>query len=135
MHTFDRRATAARAQAHLVEVIVADDALVDTVVSVAFPTMLSFSDLSDAAREENVATHDLMTAVEDVMSTPFTQITSTYKAGAPIPRFDALHLGEESIVVTYDDPAADPLIITITASWRDRKGHPLQETFRCVRTR
>jgi prepilin-type N-terminal cleavage/methylation domain-containing protein len=113
----------ARAGLTLVEVMIATTILAVGAL-VAFPTMLSFSDLSDAAREENVATHDLMTAVEDVMSTPFTQITSTYKAGAPIPRFDALHLGEESIVVTYDDPAADPLIITITASWRDRKGHP-----------
>lgn len=102
---------------------------------VAFPTMLSFSDLSDAAREENVATHDLMTAVEDVLSTPFTEITTTYKAGQAIPRFNALHLTSESIVVTYDDPAADPLIVTLTASWKDRKGHPVQETFRCVRTR
>jgi prepilin-type N-terminal cleavage/methylation domain-containing protein len=102
---------------------------------VAFPTMLSFADLSDTAREENVATHDLMTAVEDVMSTPFTQITTTYKQGEVIPRFTALHLSEESIVVAYDDPAADPLIITMTASWKDRKGHPMQETFRCVRTR
>jgi len=102
---------------------------------VAFPTMLSFADLSDTAREENVATHDLMTAVEDVMSTPFTQITSTYKAGEPIFCFIVLHFKEESIVVTYDDPAADPLVITITATWRDRKGHPMQETFRCARTR
>jgi len=102
---------------------------------VAFPTMLSFADLSDTAREENVATHDLMTAVEDVMSTPFSQITTTYKTGEPIPRFNALHLSQESIVVTYDDLAADPLIVTVTATWKDRKGHPAQETFRCVRTR
>jgi len=102
---------------------------------VAFPTLLSFADLSDGAREKNVATHDLMTAVEDLNATPFAQVTTTYPNDQLIPKFERLHLSNETITVHYDDPAADPLLATLTVSWNDRKGHFEQETFRCVHTR
>ena len=102
---------------------------------VAFPTMLSFFELSDSAREENVATHDLMTAVEDIVCTPFSQVTVTYPDGQVVPKFTRLHLRDELITVRYDNPAADPLVVSLTATWSDSKGRPRQETYRCVRTR
>ncbi len=102
---------------------------------VAFPTMLSIFELSDTAREENVASHDLMVAVEDVLAAPFPSITTSYPDGAAIPKFTRLHLRDEQIVVQYANPAADPLLVSLVLSWSDSKGRPRQETFRCARTR
>ena len=118
----------------LVEVIVATMLLALAALA-AFPTMVSCFGLSQAAREENLATHDLMAAVEDVMAAPFSVVTTTYPDGQPIPKFDALHLQNESITVSYVDPTADPLLITLVANWSDCKGRPRQEVFRCARTR
>jgi prepilin-type N-terminal cleavage/methylation domain-containing protein len=118
----------------LVEVVLAIVVLAISAL-VAFPTMLSFTQLSDAASDENLATHDLMAAVEDLMATPFANLTTTYAHGTAIPKYTGRSLANEQIVVTYPDPAADPLEIVLTASWTDRRGHPRQEAFRCVRTR
>jgi len=109
-------------------------AILAVVALIAFPTMLSFIDLSDSARQENVATHDLMSAAEDLVSTPFSQVTKTYVPGQAIPKYQGLHLPNETVVVTYDDPAADPLIVTLTLSYSDAKGRPWRGAFRCVRT-
>jgi prepilin-type N-terminal cleavage/methylation domain-containing protein len=117
-----------------VEIVFAT-AILAVAALVAFPTMLSFFELSDAARDENVATHDLMAATEDLLATPFALVTTTYPDGQPIPKFTRLHLPDEQITVRYDDPAADPLLITLTAAWSDSKGRPRQEVYRCVRTR
>jgi Tfp pilus assembly protein PilE len=116
------------------EVVIAT-VLLATAALVAFPTMLSFFELSDSAREENVATHDLMAAVEDLLCTPFALVTTTYPDGQAVPKYTRLHLRDEQIVVRYVDPAVDPLLITVTATWSDSKGRPRQETYRCVRTR
>ena len=109
-------------------------AILAVVALVAFPTMLSFVALSDSARQENVATHDLMSAVEDVMSTPFSQVTTTYPQGQAIPKYQGLHLPNETILVNYVDPAADPLLVTLSMSYDDSKGRPWQGVFRCART-
>jgi prepilin-type N-terminal cleavage/methylation domain-containing protein len=118
----------------LAEVMIAMTIL-GVIALVAFPTMLSFADLSDTARQQNVATHDLMSAVEDVISTPFSQLTTTYQQGQSIPKYQELHLPNETVVVTYDDPTADPLVVTLTMTYNDLKGRPWQGVFRCVRTR
>jgi prepilin-type N-terminal cleavage/methylation domain-containing protein len=131
--TRSRQKRSRRGGLTLVEVMVALTILA-VVGLVAFPTMLSFVDLSDSARQENVGTHDLMSAVEDVISTPFTQVTATYPQGQAIPKYQGLHLQNESVVVTYDDPLADPLIVTLSLSYKDSKGRPWQGVFRCVRT-
>lgn len=117
-----------------IEVVIAT-VILAVAALVAFPTMLSFFELSDSAHEENVATHDLMAAVEDIHCTPFALVTTTYPDGGVIAKYTRLHLRDEQITVAYDDPAADPLIVSVTATWSDSKGRPRQETYRCVRTR
>ena len=130
----ETRRAHARAGFTFIEVVIAI-VILAVAALVAFPTMLSFFELSDTAREENVATHDLMAAVEDILCTPFANVTTTYADGQPIPKYTRLHLRDEQIVVRYDDPTTDPLLVTVTATWSDSKGRPRQEIYRCVRTR
>jgi prepilin-type N-terminal cleavage/methylation domain-containing protein len=118
----------------LIEVMVAT-ALLAVAALVAFPTILSFFDLSDMAREENIATHDLMAAVEEVMATPFASVTTSYPPGQAIPKYANLHLRGEQVMVNYTDPNQDPLEVVLTATWLDRRGRTRQEAFRCMRTR
>ena len=101
---------------------------------IAFPTLLSFFDLSAMAREENIVTHDLRAAAEDIMATPFSSVTTAYVDGAPIPKYESLHLQGEEIVVQYDNPAADPLTISLVASWRDAKGRDRTQQLQFMRT-
>ncbi len=117
-----------------VEMIVAM-AVLATGALIAFPTMLSFFDLSRTARDENIATHDLSSAAEDLIATPFSQIVVSYPDGQPIPKFTDLHLNEQRVLVSYDDVAADPLVITLSATWSDHRGRDRREVFRCLRTK
>ncbi len=117
----------------LIEVIVAMVVLTGASL-VAFPTLVSFFDLSSAAREENVATHDVQSALEDLMATPFGRITSDYPDGQAIPKYTNLHLTNQQIVVSYADPDADPLVITLVVSWNDHRGRARQEQLSFLRT-
>ncbi len=109
-------------------------AVLATAALIAFPTMLSFFELSKTARDENIATHDLAAAAEDILSTAFVDLPATYVDGQAIPKYAGLHLPNQQIVVNYDDAAADPLVITLAASWTDHRGRARGETLRCLRT-
>ena len=117
----------------LVEVLFATMVLAVAAL-IAFPTLLSFFELSKMSRQENIATPDLRTAAEQIMATPFSTITSTYVDGQSIPRFDDLHLDEGRLVVNYPNPAADPLEVRLVATWNDHRGRPRREEFRFLRT-
>lgn len=116
-----------------IEVVVATS-LLAVASLVAFPTILSFFDLSEHARQENIATHDLSAAVEDLLAVPFADAIGSYPDGQPIPKFNNLHLRNEQIVVSYVDVTADPLEVILTATWLDPKGRARQEQFRCMKT-
>lgn len=117
----------------MIEVLIATVVLALTAL-IAFPTLLSFFDLSKMAREDNIATHDMRSAVEDMMATPFANLTTTYVEGEAIPKYSDLHLSEERIVVEYDNPGTDPLSIRLVASWEDSKGRSQTDEFRFLRT-
>ena len=117
----------------LIEVVVAA-MLITTASLVAFPTVLSFFDLSKTAKELNIATHDLQAATEDILATPFSQITSTYTDGQPIPKYRGLHLNQEVILISYADPLADPLEVTLEVQWLNFRGRLQNSQTRILRT-
>jgi hypothetical protein len=117
----------------LIEVLLATVVLA-TAALVAFPTLLSFFDLSSTAREENIATHDLRSAIEDLLATPFGDVVEFFPDGGAIAKYQDLHLADEQLVVTYADVDADPLEVTVTATWADHKGRPRQESYQFLRT-
>jgi len=117
----------------MIEVLVATVVLALAAL-IAFPSLLSFFDLSKMAREDNIATHDLRSAVEDMMATPFANLTTTYQDGQPIPKYSDLHLSQERIVVEYENPGTDPLSIRLVATWEDSKDRAQTCDFCFVRT-
>jgi len=117
----------------LVEVIVAV-LLIATAALIAFPTLLSFFDLSQTARDQNIAHHDLQAAAEEILATPFSLVTKTYQDGQAIPKYTDRHLAAQRIVVNYPDPSRDPLEVQLTVAWNDAKGRAMQDSLRLLRT-
>lgn len=74
------------------------------------------------AREIMTATTDLASAVELVASTPFAELTTRFPNGAPIAAYNGLHLRDEMITVSYPNPAAEPLEVWVSITWRDFTG-------------
>jgi len=124
---------AGQAGISLIEVLIATMVLALAAL-IAFPTLLSFFDLSKMARDENIATHDLRSAAEDMMATPFANLTTTYVDGEPIPKYQHLHLWDQEIVVQYEDSTTDPLTVQLVATWRDSRGRSQQQQLQFTRT-
>ena len=102
----------------LLEVVIA--AAVLTVCSlIAYPTYLSYMDLSRQNIEENIAIFDLETAFEDLKTTPFLDLKTLYPDGSNMVKFNDLHLQNERVTVNYLNSSEDPLYIRLEVSWRD----------------
>lgn len=78
--------------------------------------------LSRASRDVAIGAADLASACELIMSVPVSDLESTYPDGAAITAFNGLHLRDESVVVTYPDPSADPIEVRLAIRWRDQSG-------------
>ena len=118
----------------LLEVVIAMALLSVGALSI-YQAIISYQDLSRLAHERNIAYFDLETAIEDVQSTPFNNIVTRFPNNQRIPKFEALHLPRERIAVRYTNPAADPLYITVTVTWRDIKARLVSESLMTARTR
>jgi len=118
----------------LLELLIAIALLATGAISIHH-AVASYLELSDLAHDRNIAFFDLETALEDIRSTPFEKIVERYPDAAEIPKFTALHLRNERIVVSYQNPAQDPLIITATISWEDSKGRAQSQSMFTARTR
>ena len=102
----------------LLEVVIA--AAVLTVCSlIAYPTYLSYMDLSSQNIEENIAIFDLETAFEELKTTPFLDLKTLYPDGSNMVKFNYLHLQNERVTVNYLNSSEDPLYIRLEVSWRD----------------
>ena len=76
------------------------------------------------------ADYELATTM-GVQSTPFFRVTDEYPDGTVI-EIDGLDQGQ--IVVSYEDPAADPLIMTATLTWESPDMGSMSRIFTTVRT-
>jgi len=77
----------------------------------------------EISRNATIAVNDASFMLESMRSTdPFTinNIVIAYPAGADLAdRIGPRKLKNETVVVSYQNPAADPLVITMTVSWQD----------------
>lgn len=98
----------------------------------AMSSQMAASDLVMTGRETGIASADLQSCMERVLSTPHSQIPiagSEYEAGQPIELYEELHLGNQRIVATYPGyvpgtEVPDPLPIVLTITWNDFEGRP-----------
>ena len=102
----------------LIEVVIA--AAVLTISSlIAYPTYLSYMDLSRQNIGENIALFDLETALEDLKATSFLEIKTTYPDNSEIVKFNDLHLSDERVTIHYLAATEDPLYIRLDVTWTD----------------
>ncbi len=83
------------------------------------------------SREVSRAAGEVQKILEEVQSTPFFRVTDEYPDGTVI-EIDGLDQGQ--IVVSYEDPAADPLIMTATLTWESPDMGSMSRIFTTVRT-
>lgn len=140
----NRKASARKRQSAFtfVEVLAAITLLVIGFLGV-FSSFHASSLLREATGETNRAVFKLQATVEYIFSRPFDEVTGSLPHGTPasIPGLtdcepgDNFLLNDEEILVTYDDPAADPLHFTVTITWTSRLGSPRTESLSCARAR
>lgn len=101
---------------------------------VAFSAMLTLVPVGRQVRI-NRDMDSVVTQVQDVMErinvVPFTEVTVTYAPGTTIP-LTGVDAGD--LLVTYEDAAADPLQVRLTASWTSVDLGPMQRIFSTART-
>jgi len=113
----------------LVEILFA--ALIITIAAVAIiQSYLSNIYLSDVNKEETIAQMQLTNMMEVIKCAPFSDIIVNFPngvAGGTTGNNYANIVGgyvlrSEQIVVSYVNPNSDPLEITVSVSWQDRRG-------------
>ncbi len=106
----------------LVEVMVALGVM--AVLSMAASGLLfSTSALSNNDAELKAASADLQAVMEAINGTPFDNIVVTYPNGQAVAAYNNLHLNNESLTVSYLNPAAtNPLQINLRVSWKGQGG-------------
>jgi prepilin-type N-terminal cleavage/methylation domain-containing protein len=78
---------------------------------------------SESAHERMVATQDAHRVIELMRNTSANgnfpdNVATSFPNGRAVAGFN--NLNSEQVVVTYADPEADPLNITVTTTWRER---------------
>ncbi len=126
----------------LVEIMAATMLLVIGFLGI-FATFHSSAKLREAAEETNMAMFELKSVVEYIFGRPFDHVTTLLPDGAvaEIPGVTdrgphaGLDLADKELVVTYDDPSADPLHFTVTITWMSRLGTQRTESISTARAR
>lgn len=113
----------------LVEILLAITILVFASVAI-LQTYLQNLNFSDLIKEHTVALHHAINIMEDIKCTPFSNLIIRYPNGVvdgPAGNNYATLAGgytliNEHITVSYLNPNADPLEITVSLSWQDKRG-------------
>ena len=124
------RRASARAGFGLVEVMLATDVLVVTLMAAVSGQMAALN-LMRTTRENNTATAELTAAMEELSGLGIDSLPgagSPTADGQPIAKFDGRALHNESVVATYPGytpgNVPNPLTIVLTLSWTDWAGRP-----------
>jgi prepilin-type N-terminal cleavage/methylation domain-containing protein len=113
-------------------------------VMASFSSQVGSMGLMRTSRETQVATLDLRSAMEDLLTrTPdflVEHVSSPYLPGESVEAFDDRHLSNQRIVATYPNwtegsPVPDPLQVVLTCTWNDFEGRERQLALRTVLSR
>lgn len=105
--------------------------------------LLSAVYFMENSRETTIAASDLRTMMEDIRSSPFSDLTTDFPNGVqdgpvgnPYPTIvGGYALRNEHISVTYTDPDTDPLEINVLLSWQDKRGRSYSSSMSTYMTR
>ena len=84
-----------------------------------------------SAQETDIANAAVRSVLESVHATPFNELIGRYPDGGTIPITD---LSNGQIAISYQDPAADPLIMQLDLTWDSDESGAMQRSFFTVRT-
>ncbi len=109
----------------LVETLIAGAILILATTAIIQFYLSSFS-LSEINKEETTAIAHLTNMLEAIKCTPFSNIAADFPDGVADNNYTAIvgnyTLTGEHIVVSYVNPASDPLEINASVNWQDKKG-------------
>lgn len=113
----------------LVEILLAVTILVFVTVAI-IQLYLSNLGLSEIAKDETIAMAHLTNMMEAIKCTPFSNIVVDFPNGVAdgtagnnyATVVGGYTLTNEHIIVSYVNPGSDPLEITASLSWQDRRG-------------
>ncbi len=114
--------------------------LLEVTIAIVILTVLSFTTAlvlipvsreHRSARETDVANASVRTILEEVHATPFNEILTRYPDGDQIA---IVGLTNGLIAVSYENAAADPLVMRLDLSWDSPEQGPMQRSFFTVRT-
>lgn len=103
------------------ELVIAMVILVPVILGLIQATAYS-NKMSSLARSVTVAIADASSVMENIRNTArngLGSVTAAYPNGNPVAGY--ANLTNEQIVVTYPNPIADPLDITITVTWEQEE--------------
>jgi len=107
----------------LVELMISAGILVVAII----PILLLFYNylvVMESSRNTTVAVDDASFILESIRSTdPFTtaNVTSAYPSGSDVAdKIGPRKLADETVRVSYQDPSADPLVMTVRVDWKDQ---------------
>ncbi len=106
-------------------------ALLGTVASSAMLTLVPVGRQVRINRDMDSVVNQAKDVMERINVVPFSEVTVTYAPGTTIP-LTGVDGGD--LVVTYEDAAADPLQVRLTANWTSVDLGPIQRIFSTVRT-
>ena len=119
----------------LVELLVAAGVFVVMAMAVG-GLLLTTGELSENDEETRIAALDLGTVMETINGLPFDDIVTTYPDGLSVPSFYDLNLRNETLTVSYTDPAAsNPLEINLQVTWKSSQGPQKSRTLHGMRVR
>jgi prepilin-type N-terminal cleavage/methylation domain-containing protein len=126
----------------LVEVLIAAMVL-SMAAGAILSSMNAVLEIIDAARDRTQATSDLRTMLERVKATPFDNLIARFPNGTVDNSGNDTYSGivgsyvltNQHIVVTYPDPNAEPLEVSVVLSWQDKRGRSKNASMHTYRAR
>ena len=114
--------------------------LIEVTIAIVILTVLSFTTAlvlvpvsreHRSAQETDIANAAVRSVLESVHATPFNELLGRYPNGDTIPITD---LSSGQIAISYEDPAADPLVMQLDLTWESNQSGSMSRSFFTVRT-
>ncbi|MBD3426308.1 MAG: prepilin-type N-terminal cleavage/methylation domain-containing protein [Candidatus Omnitrophica bacterium] len=121
----------------LIELMIVSSVYIGIIVAI-WGVLLGALNHAAMAREITVATDDLKDVMERIRSVPFPDLTAEYPHNSTVSASEigGFILQDESITVRYPQgTGADPLEVSLEATWTSKNGRTVSRIIKTIRTR